>query len=455
MSRMDERDASDTLAQHVRHLVDTWSDALERNHYAGAWVAAGDATLHFQDDHGPIYKPNPYFTQWVDPQFAQPGALVLIRPAHAQPVVLFTLQPDDYWHAVADTPDYLSPYIDIRGFRDSAELSQAARTEVQGSGQLAYVGASLSNEISGDLNPPDLLNRLDFQRAVKTQYELETMRTASLIGVRGHVAAAECFHNGGTEFEIHMAYLMASGQNEGQLPYGNIVALNEHAATLHYQHQERVHRSAAKSLLIDAGGQYRGYASDITRTYAMHGVEHEPFASLIRAMQEHQDRIIAQINTSLSFADLHAFMHRSLCDVLADQQLITCSAEEAFAKRINEAFCPHGLGHLLGIQVHDVGGHLADPEGTLAPPAENYPSLRFTRQVEPDQVFTIEPGLYFIDSLLDKLRADGAPVNWDAVDALRPYGGVRIEDNVRVLPVGVENMTRDAFILHATQSGAG
>ena len=108
---------------------------------------------------------------------------------------------------------------------------------------------------------------------------------------------------------------------------------------------------------------------------------------------------------------------------------------------------PHGIGHLLGIQVHDVAGFMENENGTTIDPPSGHPYLRLTRVLEEDMVLTIEPGLYIIDMLLDNLRGTPAEslVNWSAVDALRPFGGIRIEDNVRVLSDGCENLTRDAF----------
>ena len=99
------------------------------------------------------------------------------------------------------------------------------------------------------------------------------------------------------------------------------------------------------------------------------------------------------------------------------------------------------------IQVHDVGGHLGDDTGTTVDPPSGHPFLRLTRLLEVDQVLTIEPGLYVIDLLLQNLV--GTPghkmLNQSKIDWLRPYGGIRIEDNVRVLADGSENLTRDAF----------
>jgi Xaa-Pro dipeptidase len=105
---------------------------------------------------------------------------------------------------------------------------------------------------------------------------------------------------------------------------------------------------------------------------------------------------------------------------------------------------PHGVGHLLGIQVHDVGGRMKNSTGEIQAPHSDYPTLRTTRMTEVGQVFTIEPGLYFIPVLLNPERgsARGRLINWDLVDTLSPLGGIRIEDNVLVTSTGVENLTR-------------
>jgi Xaa-Pro dipeptidase len=403
--------------------------------------------LDFQDDHGPRFKANPYLAQWVPPEFLSPGARLLIRPG--QRATLFLHQPTDYWHASAPLPKELAPYLDIRTFSEMADLLDACQQETQPTDKLAHIGPQGEhNEALGVDNPATLTAYLHFHRAHKTDYELSAMRLASDIGAAGHLAAQARFHQGGSEFDIHMAYLIASKQSETELPYGNIVALNDHGSILHYQFQQRQIPQQYRSLLIDAGGNYRGYASDITRTYASTGAQHQHFTDLISAMETHQLALIKSVKPGITFADLHVQMHQQLGDVLAQAELVNCSGQTAFETGITEDFCPHGLGHLLGLQVHDVGGHLADEKGGSAPPPANYPSLRFTRAVDINHVFTIEPGLYFIDSLLNSARKSkdkSAHINWAAVERLRGYGGIRIEDNVRVLENGVENLTRDAF----------
>ena len=163
-------------------------------------------------------------------------------------------------------------------------------------------------------------------------------------------------------------------------------------------------------------------------------------------MQTHQDALIYQVVPGANYVDLQAAMHQSLARILVDTGIIQCEPEEAFNSDLTVPFCPHGLGHLLGIQVHDVGGQQLDIDGQTNPPPEPYASLRLTRPLAEDMVITVEPGLYFIPMLLEKKQAEGAPIDWRLIERLIPFGGIRIEDNVRLLPnAGVENLTRDAF----------
>ena len=162
-------------------------------------------------------------------------------------------------------------------------------------------------------------------------------------------------------------------------------------------------------------------------------------------MQVHQDKLIAAIAPKQSYIALQQLMHQQLADILVDTNILQCSAAEAFESHITEAFCPHGLGHLLGLQVHDVGGQQISATGELLPPPENYPSLRFTRPITQDMVLTVEPGVYFIPALLNNYQSKDQRFNWALIESLKCYGGIRIEDNVRVLARGVENLTRDAF----------
>jgi Xaa-Pro dipeptidase len=114
---------------------------------------------------------------------------------------------------------------------------------------------------------------------------------------------------------------------------------------------------------------------------------------------------------------------------------------------LSAVFFPHGLGHYLGLQTHDVAGLIADADGTPIPRPEGHPFLRLTRTLEAGNVLTIEPGLYFIEPLLRKWRENGdaGAIVWEKVEELAPYGGIRIEDNMLVTDGKPRNLTREAF----------
>jgi Xaa-Pro dipeptidase len=295
---------------------------------------------------------------------------------------------------------------------------------------------------------------LDYERAVKTPYELACLRKASELGARGHAAAFAAFNRGGSEYDAHMSYLEACEQREEEMPYNNIVAYNENAAVLHYQHLERSPPSSLRSFLIDAGAQYRGYASDITRTYARSPGR---FADLVQAMDRAQLALCSEILAGRDYRDVHLSAHRILGDVMQQVGLTKLPGQAALESGVTSVFFPHGIGHLLGLQVHDVGGVMGEPlGGHERERPKGHPYLRLTRMLEPGVVVTVEPGIYLIDSLLAAARADErrAHIDWAVVEELKPYGGVRIEDNVAATATKPENITRDAFARVAVRKGA-
>jgi Xaa-Pro dipeptidase len=256
--------------------------------------------------------------------------------------------------------------------------------------------------------------------------------------------AEAAWRAGASEFEVHQAYCSAVGLQEQELPYGNIIAFGAGAAVLHYQQLQRERDVPRRTFLIDAGAQVRGYASDITRTYCDGDAE---FGALIAAMDVLQRRLCDAIRAGTDYREVHLQAHWLVAGVLREAGVIGCSAETAVAEGVTREFFPHGSGHLLGLQVHDVAGFARDASGAEIPRPEGHPFLRLTRILEPGFVVTVEPGLYFIDLLLDEARGNeaGTHIRWDAVARLKPFGGIRIEDDVHCTSGAPENLTRDAF----------
>ena len=132
---------------------------------------------------------------------------------------------------------------------------------------------------------------------------------------------------------------------------------------------------------------------------------------------------------------------------MQQMKLTRMPGQAALESGVTSVFFPHGIGHLLGLQVHDVGGVMDDDKGHERQRPAGHPYLRLTRMLEPGVVVTVEPGIYFIDSLLAAAHGDARRqhIDWAVVEELKPYGGVRIEDNVVATAAAPENMTRDAF----------
>ena len=435
----------DQYARHVARVAATWSQAMERAGVDAAVVPAGAAAFRFQDDIAPPFRPNPNFAQWAPLPEAE-HAVLLFRPPERPR--LFFHQPADYWHLPPQVPEWAADEFEVEVHADLDDLAGAVFARLAAAERTALVGEASSdgdNAPFDAVNPAPLVHALHHARARKDDFELDAMRRATDMGARGHLAARDAYFDGASELDIHLAFLRASRQAEAELPYPSIVAQNTHAGVLHYQLHDAAPPPERHSFLIDAGGRHLGYASDITRTY---GARRDAFADLVDALDAAQRGLVGRIRPGVSYVDLHESMHRETGRLLHEFGLVSCSPEAAFEARITDAFFPHGLGHLLGLQTHDVGGHLADDRGTAAPPPERYPALRLTRAVEAGQVFTVEPGIYFIPLLLDALRRDdkaAREVVWPKVEAFLPYGGIRIEDNVVVTADGVENLTRDAF----------
>jgi Xaa-Pro dipeptidase len=426
-------------AAHLRELMQRADQALEASGHEHLLIAAGVEKYQFLDDRPYPFAINPHFAHWL-PLTQHAGSWLAYTPGRRPLLVYY--QPEDFWHvAPADPAGVWVAHVDIRIVRqpeDAARhLPPAERAAIVGEPDAALPGYMPNN-------PQALLDRLHWQRSFKTGWELSRMRVAQRRAVPGHRAAEAAFRAGESEAGIHRAYLAATGHRDADLPYGNIIGLNEHGAILHYQVQETRAPARARSLLIDAGASVDGYAADITRTYGDGDAE---FEALIAAVDRVQQDLCAKVRPGQGYPALHIEAHHRLAGVLKDLGIVDMPPDAMVENGVSSVFFPHGLGHPIGLQVHDVAGFQAGPEGGRIERPAGHPFLRLTRELQPGMVVTIEPGIYFIDSLLAGLRAGphAQTVDWQRIEHLRAFGGVRIEDEVHCTEDEAENLTRDAF----------
>ena len=437
------------FGSHLQQVSQRTTRALEACGYSALLVHSGSLLPVYQDDRTYPFEVHAPFKVWA-PLLDVPDCFLYFEPGR-RPLLAFH-QPEDYWYKPPSLPGgYWTRHFDIRPCRD---LDAARRALPSSLSACAFLGDSLAELAPwgiGDVNPPRLIRHLDFPRATKSAYELACLRHASRLGARGHLAAARAFAAGAAEFEIELAFLAACGMREQDLPYNPIIALNEGGAVLHYQMLEMSAPAERHCLLIDAGAEFAGYASDITRTYCHRDRD---FTALIERMDGLQQCLCTGIKPGVDWREVHLQAHRLLAGVLRDADIVTCSADEAVDSATTSVFLPHGVGHLLGLEVHDVGGFMRSPDGGDIPRPDGHPYLRLTRTLEEGFVVTMEPGLYFIPQLLGAARADGrsSRINWRRVDSLRKFGGIRIEDDLAVTATGCENLTRDAFRVASSNS---
>lgn len=428
-------------ARHVEHRGAEVDEILTELGYDGLLIHSGRPENRLFDDQHPPFRAHAPFVAWVPAPFAA-DSLLELRPG--QKPRLFYCQPDDFWHLPPEKPE--------SWWADSLDVEIVSRPEdwherFAEQRALAVIGdeRALGDVLDGaDLNAPELLWRLDQVRTRKTAWERECMMRANQRAAAGHLAAADAFRAGKSELEIHLAYLAAVGQDQDQLPYNAIVGLNEHAAVLHYQFRSPERPARLRSFLIDSGADVFGYAADVTRTWTLD--EHAEFASLIEQLERAQRQLCDEVRQGVSFVDIHHRAHLAIAGILEHAGIVKMPPEDQVEAGVSAHFFPHGLGHFIGAQVHDVAGQV-DDRGRPLPPPDNHPALRLTRKLEAGNVLTIEPGLYFIPSLLEKLRSSdyAGRIDWQVVSELSPFGGIRIEDNVLVTEGEPVNFTRQAF----------
>jgi Xaa-Pro dipeptidase len=423
-----------TYLEHVARLQRETEAALAHHKYEALVLCSGapQSKNRFDDQSWPL-SPTPAFTHWCP--LAEPEAFVIVR-AGRKPTLVRTIV-DDFWETQAppESEHFWNAF-------DIVMIESGHAGDVLPGGRVAVLTRDPGSSPAGDVNPIEVVTALDAIRTKKSPYEIECLHQAELRAARGHLETERRFRAGDpSELELHLAYLAASEQDDATTPYKNIVALGSHSAVLHYVAYQRTRVTGDTSLLVDAGARFCGYGSDITRSYVRgSSPAARRFGDLIARMEQLQLEVCRRVQPGLPYEQLHDETHQLLADVLRDIGLAKASAAELVDRGITRALFPHGLGHSLGVITHDVGMR-------LRPPRADNPFLRNTSTIEVGQVFTIEPGIYVIDALLAPLRADdrARAIDWAVLDELRPYGGIRIEDNVVVEQGGIRNLTREAF----------
>lgn len=431
--------------EHIQKRMNEASKAMAALNYQTLIIGSGTPTPYFEDDYDSPFKTNPHFAHWCPAK----GPFHLLKFEPGKKPILAFYSPDDFWHIQEKfEPSYWGDMFEVKVINDKTKLWAALGNTTSA----VFVGNDTKwAEVYGvKTNCALLTARLNWYRRYKSEYEVLCLSEANKLAAKGHQVAKDIFIEGGSEYEIHMAYLLAMQASDSELPYGSIVALNKNAAILHYHGKQNTRNG--NLLLIDSGASYQNYGSDITRTYATQNSD-PIFLQILDKTISMQKQLANDVKPGTFYPELHEKCHLMIAKILEETGVLNLQGnyQMAFENGLTKTFLPHGLGHMLGIQVHDIGGKQLDEQGNvlqLKKNDPNYRTLRFIGTLEENVVVTIEPGIYFIPLLLDKLKEDtklSHHVNWNIIDKLIPYGGIRIEDDVLVTKDGNRNLTREVL----------
>uniref|UniRef100_A0A8D2ZYE6 Xaa-Pro dipeptidase n=1 Tax=Scophthalmus maximus TaxID=52904 RepID=A0A8D2ZYE6_SCOMX len=283
-------------------------------------------------------------------------------------------------------------------------------------------------------------------RLIKTDMELEVLRYTNRVSSEAHKMIMKHVKPGQKEYEMeslfqHYCYTKGGMRHTS---YTCICGTGHNSSVLHYGHAGAPNDkliSDGDMCLFDMGGEYYCYSSDITCSFPANGKFTPDQRAVYEAVLKSSRTVMAAIEPGVKWTDMHRMADKVHLEELVKIGILNGSVEDMMKVHLGSVFMPHGLGHLLGIDVHDVGGY---PEGVERIDEPGLKSLRMGRLVRERMVLTVEPGIYFINHLLDQALANSSQscfINNQVLARFRGFGGVRIEDDIAVTADGIELLT--------------
>ncbi|VFQ59383.1 unnamed protein product [Cuscuta campestris] len=284
-------------------------------------------------------------------------------------------------------------------------------------------------------------------RVIKSDLELALIQFANDISSEAHIEVMKNIKVGMKEYQLESMFLHHTYFFGGcrHCSYTCICATGENSSVLHYGHAAAPNDKILQDgdmALLDMGAEYHFYASDITCSYPVNGKFTPDQALIYNAVLDAHDAVISTLKPGICWVDMHKLAEKVILESLKKGNLLEGDVETMMGERLGAVFMPHGLGHFLGIDTHDVGGYL---KGAERPKEPGLNSLRTSRELSEGMVITVEPGCYFIEALLLPAMESSKTSKFfkhEEINRFRGSGGVRIESDVRITANGCINMTK-------------
>ncbi|KAH8672053.1 putative Xaa-Pro aminopeptidase pepP [Tricladium varicosporioides] len=353
------------------------------------------------------------------------------------------IEPDSViWSGLPLSEEEALSLYDIDEVQTTKEVN-ASLAHARASSSVWAIANQVSDHITFlEFNKKDftlLKEAIEECRVVKDEYEIALIKKANAISTIAHTEVLKKVKSATNERELEAAFIERSIANGArEQAYHSIVASGTAAATLHYvKNNEPL--SGKLNLLLDAGGEFNCYAADITRTFPINGKFSSESRAIYDIVLQMQYVCTNMLKAGAIWDTIHLTAHEIAIEGLLKLGILQGDKEDILKTRTSVAFFPHGLGHYLGMDTHDTGGH---------PNYEDKDSmfryLRVRGPVPAGSVITVEPGIYFCRFIIEPYLRDPVHAQYINFEVLNKYwevGGVRIEDNILVTASGYENLT--------------
>jgi Xaa-Pro dipeptidase len=387
------------------------------------------------------------------------STLFIPRLAPEYEIFCGKIYPPSYFRDLYDVDDvfysddlltWLTATLEAEGADAKVHLMSGVNSDSGLSAKPAKFEGVLTLRDAGKVCEESLHHIVSTARITKVDSEIVAMWYSSLVASNAHVEVMRSAKAGMVEYELEARFLYEIYKNGGcrKCAYTSICACGPNNATLHYGHAGAPNDRTIQEndmLLLDMGADYHGYVSDITCSFPVSGIFNDDQRAIFEGVLSAQRAVLEAMKPGSSWVDCHKLAEREIIRALQSVGVIRSgfTIDELAVAGIGGVFFPHGLGHLIGCDTHDVGGYLTD-----APPRPDGPGgvkkLRTARTLQAGMVLTNEPGCYFIEGLVKGALADpikSAFLDPTILTRFEGFGGVRLEDVVVVTPEGPVNLT--------------
>lgn len=447
--------------QHRMRVVDRLKAVGDVPDGSLVLMQGGPGPQRDETDHEPIFRQESSFQYLFGVR--EPDCYGVIHVDSGATTLYVPRLPLEYetWMGDIHEPKHFRSFYGVDGVLYVDELKASISSALGAQGRI-YVSCGYNHDGKASSVPAnfDGLHTMDGRvdkssqlydsivhcRVIKSQKEILLMAHINNLSSEAHFEVMRSVRPGMFEYQLesmfrHWVYFHGGCRHTA---YTSICGCGPNSAVLHYGHAGAPNDRKIEDgeiLLLDMGGEYHCYASDITCSFPSNGVFTSDQRLIFEAVAAMQFAVFDAMKPGVPWKSMHELSYRVLCEKLSAGGLLRGEVNDMMACNVGSYFMPHGLGHLLGLDTHDVGGYISGIERDQRP---GYSSLRCGRNLEEGMCITVEPGIYFIRHLLKKAESDPFVSDffmWDVIERFRTFGGVRLEDNVIVTENGIRNLT--------------